>query len=326
MQKSIEKPFLRLFYNLLRIRRIEEQIANKYHEQKMRCPVHLSIGQEAIAVGVCDNLSSEDLLFSNHRAHAHYLAKGGNLPRMIAEIYGKKSGCCLGRGGSMHLIDIEQGIMGTIPIVGGIIPVGVGACFGKSLQDQKVITTVFMGEGSTEEGVWAECLNFISLYQLPVLFICENNLYSVYSPLNVRQSKKRDRLAIAKAHGIETNYANGNDIEQVHEITKKAISFIKNNNQPYFLEFSTYRYREHCGPNFDDDLGYRNTEEIDEWKEKCPLALYTEKLMKQGELNKDILIEMEKNIENEIEAAFLFAESSPFSDEKATEELMYKKG
>ena len=177
MRPSVEEKIsLDLFREMLRIRMIEEAIAGRYSEQQMRCPVHLSIGQEAVAVGVCKAILHSDYLISNHRAHAHYLAKGGSLKAMIAEIYGKQTGCCNGRGGSMHLVDQSVGMLGSTPIVGGSIPVAVGLAFATQLQRKEQITIVFFGEGATEEGVFAECLNFPALRKLPILFVCGNNL------------------------------------------------------------------------------------------------------------------------------------------------------
>lgn len=297
---------LTLFRETLRIRRIEEAIADRYSEQKMRCPVHLSIGQEAVAVGVCKAVLHSDYLISNHRAHAHYLAKGGNLKAMIAEIYGKKTGCCGGRGGSMHLVDRSVGMYGSTPIVGGSIPIGVGLAFATFLKKEPHLAIIFFGEGATEEGVFAESLNFAALKKLPVLFVCENNLYSVYSPLDVRQSKQRDRVAIAQAHGIEAAMGFGNDVEEVYAMTQRAVAKIRQGSGPVFLEFDTYRHREHCGPHFDNHIGYRTEEEFLFWEKKCPLKLYQQK-HKLSDLS-----EMETAIRLEIDEAFAFAEASPF--------------
>ena len=263
MNKSLDSSTkLKLFYEMQRIRLIEETIANRYKEKKMRCPTHLSIGQEGIAVGVCQALNQDDLLISNHRAHAHYLAKGGSLNKMIAEIHGKVGGCSGGRGGSMHLVDMNQGFYGSTPIVAGSIPIGVGLAFALQMKKHLQIAAIFFGEGATEEGVFAECLNFASLKNLPVLFICENNFYSVYSPLSVRQSEKRSRIDIAKAHGLFTDSGDGNDVEETFVKVDKALQHIREGNGSAFLEFSTYRYREHCGPNYDTDLGYRTEAEV----------------------------------------------------------------
>lgn len=308
---------LDLFREMLRIRLIEEAIADRYSNQKMRCPVHLSIGQEAVAVGVCKAALHTDYLISNHRAHAHYLAKGGNLKAMIAEIYGKKGGCCGGRGGSMHLVDLSIGMLGSTPIVGGSLPIAVGISFATVLKRQNHVTLVFFGEGSTEEGVFAECLNFASLKKLPVLFICENNLYSVYSPLDVRQSSARDRTAIARAHGICAKTGDGNDVEAVYQMAQEAISSIREGNGPVFLEFDTYRHREHCGPFFDNHIGYRTENEFLEWEKKCPLKAPMAKLPEKE------LQAIRSAIQSEIEEAFAFAESSPFPQFDAESEDPY---
>ncbi|MBS0624643.1 MAG: thiamine pyrophosphate-dependent dehydrogenase E1 component subunit alpha [Verrucomicrobia bacterium] len=295
-----------LFKEMLRIRLIEEAIAERYNQQNMRCPVHLSIGQEAVAVGVCKAALHSDYLISTHRAHAHYLAKGGDLKRMIAEIYGKATGCCGGRGGSMHLIDQSVGMMGSTPIVGGSIPVGVGYAFASHLRKEDRITIIFFGEGTTEEGVFAESINFASLRKLPVLFVCENNLYSVYSPLNVRQPDERDRVGIVRSHGIWAKKGFGNDVEEVLNLSTEAVQWIRQGNGPAFLEFDTYRHREHCGPNFDNDIGYRTPEEFEIWKKKCPISLYGSRI-DPAEYDK-----IHAEIKAEIEEAFHFAETSPF--------------
>ena len=291
-----------LYRDMLRIRLIEEAIAEKYTEQKMRCPVHLSIGQEAIAVGVCKAALHSDYLISNHRAHAHYLAKGGSLKSMIAEIYGKKDGCCGGRGGSMHLVDLSVGMLGSTPIVGGSLPVAVGLAFATQLKKENHVTLVFFGEGSTEEGVFSECLNFAALKKLPILFICENNFYSVYSPIEVRQPPSRDRVAIARAHGMEAKIGHGNDVEEVYQMASAAITSIRQGNGPIFLEFDTYRHREHCGPFFDNHIGYRTEEEFQLWEKKCPLKTAPIQIP-ENEI---------QSIRLEIQEAFEFADKSPF--------------
>lgn len=308
-----------LFYEMLRIRKIEEAIAARYAEQKMRCPVHLSIGQEAVAVGVCQAALPSDLLISNHRAHAHYLAKGGSLDAMIAEIYGKKTGCCKGRGGSMHLVDLSVGMIGSTPIVGGSIPVGVGWAFASALKNESNVTMIFLGEGATEEGVFSECLNFSSLKKLPVLFVCENNYYSVYSPLNVRQPKERDRIAIARAHGLFANGGFGNDVEEVFRIAQEAIDWVRAKNGPAYIEFETYRHREHCGPYFDNHIGYRTEEEFLSWEKKCPIELHKAALnLSQGDLDR-----YAAEIDAEIQKAFAYAEKSPYPVFDASSETPY---
>ena len=186
----------KLYYEMIRIRRIEECISQKYKEQEMRCPIHLSIGQEAIPVGICQNLTKKDKIVTAHRSHAHYLAKGGDLKSMISELHGRETGCAEGKGGSMHLIDLKAGVMAAVPIVGSTIPIGVGISWGIKLKKQNNILVIFFGDGATEEGVFQESLDFASLHNLPVLFVCENNDFSVYSHISKRQSSKRNILNI----------------------------------------------------------------------------------------------------------------------------------
>lgn len=310
-----------LYYDLLRIRSVEERLASRYAEQKIRCPMHLSIGQEAIAVGVCSYLQKKDIVMSTHRAHAHYLAKGGSLKALIAEMYGKESGCCEGRGGSMHLFDESVGFMGSTPIVGGSFPVAVGMAFANQMKESNNHTAIFFGEAMTEEGVFAEALNFASLKKIPILFICESNVYSVYSPLDVRQPSERSICSIAKAHGIPARKGDGNSMqeildcmEEIHPLSLKG---------PALLELTTYRWREHCGPNYDNHIGYRTEQEFLSWKEKCPLSAFEKELLKNSILTIADIEESKEQIDKEIQEAFFFAEESPFPSEKKLTQYIY---
>lgn len=222
----------------------------------------------------------------------------------------------------MHLVDLSVGIYGSTPIVGGSIPVGVGLAFATMLRQEKNITLIFFGEGSTEEGVFSESLNFAALKNLPVLFVCENNFYSVYSPLHVRQSDRRDRAAIARAHGITAKTGNGNDVEEVRRLAEEAVTSIREGNGPVFLEFDTYRHREHCGPNFDNDIGYRTEEEFLFWERKCPLKLQAQKISSDFSSTND-LESLSLPILSEIEEAFAFAEESPFPEFDIDKESPY---
>ena len=301
---------------MLRIRMVEETIADRYAGQEMRCPVHLSIGQEGVAVGVSAALQKQDYVMSTHRCHAHYLAKGGDLKRMIAEIYGKETGCTGGFGGSMHLIDLSVNMLGSTPIVGSCMPVAVGTAFGSWLKGEKRVSVLYFGEGTTEEGTFLESLNFAALKRLPVIFVCENNLYSVYSPMSVRQPERRNRLAIAKAHGMEGFEGDGNQVEEVTQVTREAVERAREGLGPSFLEFSTYRWREHCGPNYDNDIGYRTEDEFFEWKKRCPIETFQKRLMAEGVLNGTEVEELKKSIRREIDDAFDFAKKSPFPSEE----------
>lgn len=297
-----------------RIRCVEETIAARYPEGKMRCPTHLSIGQEGVAAAIGIALRKDDLAVSGHRAHAHYLAKGGNLRAMIAEIYGKVTGCARGKGGSMHLIDESVGFMGSTAIVGGTVPVGVGLGYGLKVKGGDQVSCVFLGDAVAETGVFLESLNFAALKRLPVLFVCENNMYSVYSPLSVRQPAGRKISDIAAAIGVPAVRGDGNDAEGVHESAVVVLRAIREGSGPRFMELETYRWREHCGPNYDNDIGYRSEAEFLQWKVRDPIENLQSKLLAQGALSDADLGKMQDDIKREIADAFDFAESSPFPD------------
>lgn len=310
--KIDKKLSLLLYSQMLKIRLVEEKICQLYPEYQMRCPVHICIGQEAVAAGVCANLKVDDYVLSNHRSHGHFLAKGGDLKLMMAEIYGKASGCSKGKGGSMHLVDLKSNFLGSTPIVAGVIPVAVGVAFATAMKKEKKVTVVFFGDAAVEEGVFAESLNFASLKKLPVVFVCENNLYSVYSPLSVRQPKERNNLVIARGYGIRAEKGDGNDVASVYQIAKKAVRFAREGKGSSFLQFDTYRYREHCGYNFDHELGYRSQKEFMYWQKRCPVDNFERKLLQQKILDKGQVNRIKKKVEDEINKAVGFAKKSPF--------------
>lgn len=304
----------RLLFGMMRIRRVEETIAARYSEQAMRCPTHLCTGQEAVSAATGLVLRKTDFAVSGHRAHGHYLGKGGDLRAMLAEIYGKKSGCAGGRGGSMHLIDESVGFMGSTAIVGNTIPVGVGLGLSIQLAGDDAVSCVFLGDGAVETGVFFESLNFAAVRNLPVLFVCENNLYSVYSPLSVRQPKGRQIFQLAQAIGVTAEHGDGNDANMVYEMMDAAVKAIRAGGGPRFLEFDTYRWREHCGPNFDNDIGYRTEQEYMEHRAKEPVQALCDRLMQAGLLTSGEVAMEEASINAEIDEAFKFALLSPFPD------------
>jgi TPP-dependent pyruvate/acetoin dehydrogenase alpha subunit len=304
-----------LFYKLLRIRIVEESIARKYSEGKMRCPVHLSIGQEAIPVGICTNLSKEDQIVSAHRSHAHYLAKNGNLKAMISELYGKKTGCAGGIGGSMHLIDPEVGMVAAVPIVGSSMPIAVGLAWANMLKKSNNVVVVFFGDGAIEEGSFHESLNFASLNSLLILFVCENNNFSVYTNLDKRQSNSRKISDIAAAHGITTLNADGSNVYDVSKIARDAIIAIKQSNKPYFIELETFRHLEHCGPSNDDNLSYRDKLYVENWMSKDPLKIAQNFLVEKNLIDSKGIENFKNEIEKECNEAFLYAEMSPFPEQ-----------
>lgn len=309
-----EANLLELYRVMLRIRLVEERIVALYPEQEMRCPVHLCIGQEAVAAGVCEALTREDVVMSGHRAHGHYLAKGGDLKQMLAELYGKATGCCGGYGGSMHLIDLSVNFLGSTPIVASTVPVATGVAWAAKLKGAAHVAVVFMGEAACEEGVWHESLNFAALHRLPIIYVCENNLYSVYTPLPKRQPA-RDRSRLAAALGLATFAGDGNDAGFVYETAVRAREHSAGGLGPVFIEFATYRWREHCGPNYDNDLGYRSQEEFDSWQAKDPLPVLKNRMAAIGLADDATFVVMKKNIEIEIDAAVAFAKESPFPEE-----------
>ncbi len=314
-----------LLLKMLRIRVIEEELARLYSEQEMRCPVHFCIGQEATAVAICSALSSNDTVMSNHRSHGHYLAQGGDLKRMVAELYGKATGCASGKGGSMHVLDLSASFMGSTSIVAGTIPVGVGIGFYNKLQNKKSISVVFLGDAATEEGLFYESLNFAALHKLPVLFICENNLYSVYSPLSVRQPQNRKIYELANAMGAKSSRVDGNDVEEVYFAALEAVDAIRAGHGPYLLETMTYRWLEHCGPNFDNNIGYRDEKEFLEWKKKDPVKKMSAKLIENNIISKEFM-EIERNrILEETQEAVKFAKESPFPDKSELTTNVYAK-
>jgi len=322
--KRDTKILLELLFQMKKIRMVENAIAQRYRESKMRCPTHLCIGQEAIAAAVGSALTKEDFVVSTHRAHGHYLAKGGSLKRMIAEIYGKSTGCSSGKGGSMHLIDENAGFMGSTAIVGGTIPVGVGLGLSIQLKKTDQISCIFLGDGATEEGVFYEALNFAVLKNLPVLFICENNFHSVYSSLTVRQPRGRSIARLAGQIGCISEDGDGNDVLDVYSKVEDAAKAIRQKKGPRFFEFTTYRWREHCGPNFDNDLGYRTQEEYLDWKKRDPVLLFETKLLNEKVILQKDIQAIEKKIQYEIDEAFAYAEQSPFPPPQEAFKGLYK--
>jgi pyruvate dehydrogenase E1 component alpha subunit len=299
--------------DMLKVRMVEESIAERYSDQEMRCPVHLSVGQEAAAVGVCSALRHTDRVFSTHRCHSHYLAMDGDLKAMLAEIYGKTAGCIGGRGGSMHLTDPDKGMIASVPIVGSSIPLAVGAALADQIDGKANVSAAFFGDASVEEGVFHESANFASLRKLPVLFVCENNLYSVYTPLKDRQPA-RSIAELARAHGMSFGAADGNDIVAVFKAAQAAVARGRQGGGPTLLLFDTYRWREHCGPNFDNNIGYRTESEFETWRLRCPIEANRKRLREQQLLSPAEEEAMVAELKAEIDAAFEFAKAAPLPD------------
>lgn len=302
------KELKNLFFNMIRIRLVEEEIANRYSEQQMRCPVHLSIGQESAAVGVSYYLKKSAKVYSNHRCHAHYLAKGGNLKAMISEIYGKETGCIGGRGGSMHLSDLSVNFMTSIPIIGSSIPLAVGNALAEKIKNKDNISVCFFGDAAVEEGVLHECMNLASIKKLKVLFVCENNQYSIFTHLNQRQPKERKIEKISFAHNVASKSIDCSDIRKVVSGSHYALKYINKNAAPFFLVLNTYRWKEHCGPANDDHLNYRDKMENKKWMEqKCAIKSLDSLISKLDNKWKEEKVKMKNKIKKEINEAFKFA-------------------
>ncbi len=300
---STDPLYKKLFAEALRIRLVEERIIELYPSDKIQSPVHLSIGQEAVAVGVCQPLTLEDLVFGTYRSHAFYLAKGGDLKAFFAELYGKKTGCCEGKGGSMHLAAPEVGYMGSSAVVASTISHALGAALAARHFKRNHLSIAVFGDGATEEGVYHECLNYAALTKLPVLFICENNELAVHSKLPQRQAYKI--IEQVKPYGIETfQIKEGYDFVKVQKEFSRIYQDLRRNPRPYFVEIATFRYKEHVGPGDDFNVGYRSKAEYDAWCKKDPLTHDTA-----------LVKELTPAILKEIDAAVDFAEKSPWPTE-----------
>jgi TPP-dependent pyruvate/acetoin dehydrogenase alpha subunit len=269
-------------------------------------------GQEAVPVGLSDHLVAEDLVFSGHRSHGHFLAKGGSLRDMVAELYGRVTGCAAGRGGSQHLIDLAAGFIASAPILAATIPIATGAAWAIKNRGLPNVAVVYFGDGATEEGAFYEAVNYAAIHKLPVLFVCENNLYSVHSALDVRRPQGRNIVDIAAGFGVFAERLDGNDIGTVWKAGRLALERARRGEGPTFLEFTTYRWMEHCGPLDDSGLGYRSKAELDAWKQADPLVGSARRLNDLLPNGLAAVAEAEAAIRNEISDAIGFAQSSLF--------------
>jgi len=313
---DIAKEDLRLLYRLmLKIRKVQLKIVELYLEDEMKTPVHLCIGQEAVATGVCANLNPDDYVFSNHRGHGHYIAKGGNLKALIAELYNREAGCSKGRGGSMHLVDPAAGLMGSSSIVGGCIPIATGAALGSAIRKNNRVSVAFFGDAAVEEGVIYESINFAMLRNLPVVYICENNFYSVFSHLNKRQAND-DIYRRFEGLSIPGYRVDGNNVIEVYRTAKKAIDNARKGSGSSFIEARTYRLKDHHGINSGVEVGYRKQKEVNDWASKCPVQNFKNFLIEQNLMTERDVNELNAAIDGEVREAFEFAQNSPPASEK----------
>lgn len=298
----------RLFAHVYRIRRVEERVSVEYPKDVIRSPVHLSIGQEAVAAGVCEALGKQDTIFGTYRSHATYIAKGGDLRKMVAELYGKDAGCCRGKGGSMHLIDPEVGALGGSAVVATTIPHAAGWAYANKMRGKRLVSVAMFGDGAVEEGVFYETLNFAALRKLPLIFVLENNGYAIHSPLLTRQPKN-NIAERAGSFGIPYEIIEDGDTRKIYEATARAVQAIREGKDgPFFIECRIYRWKEHVGIGDDWKFGYRSKEEAQPWLDRDPLHATGSAISPSRRK------EIESAIEAEIEDAFTFAQTTPFPD------------
>lgn len=306
---------------MLLIRLVEQRIGELVASREIRTPCHLSIGQEAIPVGVCTALSGDDTIWGGHRSHGHYLAKGGDLRAMMGEIFGKATGCARGRGGSMHLVDPAQGIFGTVPLVAATIPLAVGAALSARLRGTTQVAVAFFGDGATDEGHFHESLNLAALYRLPVLFVCENNLYSTH--LTLKERRLKDNIVdSADLHGLTGIVVDGNDVTAVYRAAHQAVQRARSGEGPTLLECRTYRWRGHVGPAADLEVGADRRRELDEWQRRDPIA-HCRSLLSADGLSLEVFDRLEAQVREEIDEAVRFALQSPAPDESELLQHVY---
>jgi len=314
-----------LYRQLIRVRHAEETLAALYKEKEMRTPTHFGVGQEAVAVGVCAALRNDDVVYTHHRSHTHYLAKGGSLLGLVAELYGREGGCSRGRGGSVHLTDRSVGMLGSSPILGEGIALAVGSALAFRMDGQNRVATSFFGEGTFDEGIVYECLNYASVNKLPVLLICENNFYATESPMQVRQPAGTDLCERVASFKIKTEHIDGNDVVAVFDAATRAVEHIRSGKGPYFIECETYRWLEHVGPMFDHELGrsYRTKEEVEAWMQRCPVRRGAARLLARKIATQPQLDQWMAETRAEMTKVVAQAKASPWPDPSALFENAY---
>lgn len=294
---------------MLRIRLFEERAADLLRSKEIRTACHLYIGQEAVATGICCALEKADLVHGNHRSHGHFLAKGGDMRALMAELLCKETGCSKGRGGSMHLFDKEIGILGTVPMVAATIPIAVGGALAAKLQRKPFVSVAFFGDGATEEGVFFEAVNFAALHQLPMIFVCENNYMSSHLPLLDRRTSETIH-SLVQMNGLSSVRVDGMNVVSVWDCAQAAIQRARNGEGPTFIEAETYRYLGHVGPNDDLDVGIREPEVLAAWKERDPILQAEQALRDLNFMSLSELDGVKEEILREVDEATAFARSS----------------
>jgi TPP-dependent pyruvate/acetoin dehydrogenase alpha subunit len=311
---------VRMYRNMLTIRRFEERASKEFKAGAVPGLVHSYIGQEAIATGVCFNLRKDDRIVSNHRGHGHLISKGADIRRMMAEIYGRKTGYCKGKGGSMHIADFGIGILGANGIVAAGLPIATGAALAAHLEGKNRIVVVFFGDGACQEGEFQESLNLASIWKLPIIFACENNMYGVNTAATYAIAGG-DIPRRAAAYDMPVTSVDGNDVTAAYEKAGEVIDTVRSGGGPYFVEFKTYRWHAHFEANSIPDL--RPVSEIEAWKKKCPIIRFRKKLLQDGILTEKDIETIENQVMAEIEAAVTYAVESPWPEPEEAMEGIY---
>jgi TPP-dependent pyruvate/acetoin dehydrogenase alpha subunit len=308
--------------DMLVIRRAEEKIADEVKSGRVKCPCHLAIGQEAVAVGVSEHLRPSDRVFGAHRSHSHYLALGGSLEGLFAEILGRDTGCSRGMGGSMHLYDGKVGFLGSVPIVAATVSIAVGAGIAASKSGEGDVSVSYFGDGAAEEGSVHESMNLAAVYRAPTLFVCENNLFS--SHLHIRLRQPRDSVArYAAAHEIPYEVVDGNDVVAVSRATRRLVEAMRAGKGPGFLEAVTYRWRGHVGPSEDIDVGLQRKDDLNQWKRRDPVERLIRALESAGEIDRAAVAGLEAEVRSRVDLAWAAALDAPFPPASALLERVY---
>lgn len=303
-----KEKIIKLYQKMLEIRLFEEKVFELYGQNLVPGTIHLYVGEEAVAVGVCSNLQKDDYIVSTHRGHGHCIAKGADLAKTMAEILGRETGYCKGKGGSMHIADFSIGVLGATAVVGAGIPIATGAGLSIKLRGTDQVVACFFGDGASNQGTFHEGINLAAIWKLPVIFICENNLYA----MGTRQTRVMLIENVAKraaAYGIPGITVDGNDVLAVFNATKEAVIRARNRNGPTLIECKTYRQKGHS--RF-DPATYRPKEEVEEWLNKDPVNRLKNKILEEGVFSNRDLEEIEKKVNEDIEAAVQFAKESEF--------------
>jgi len=318
--RRIEKDlFASMLLRMYRIRSLEKTVKQLYFQDLITGPLHLYIGEEAVAVGACSALEPTDYVVSTHRGHGHCIAKGGDLKKMMAELLGRETGYCKGRGGSMHLTDPKMGLLASSGIVGGGIPISLGAGFSSVYRKSRQVTLCFFGDGATNQGSFHESLNLAALWRLPIVFVCENNLYAI--TVSVAKSLPiKDIADRSISYGIPGKIVDGMDVVAVYQAVKEAVDRAREGKGPSLIECKTYRFEGHW---VGDPIVYRTDEEVEKWKKRDPIIKFRKILLGKENFTEDELDNIKKQANQEIQEAVEFAKNSPFPNPKEVEKYVY---